>query len=265
MGTAGFSRYHGRRTSDPLRGKLGQEMQIQIGVYRVRTLPEHLISKALLRCLAFLVLPAVLALCSMNSATAQDMSLLRMATDNVVSSSLDPAGIISLPNGTRHIGASRWPLFDSADCEVHVFVQADAAKNVERLYWIQFEAYLPSKPDARYGYSGQTTELGGRSFFVRTRYGRGDEEGKPGSDWERVRQIVLQNGYRLPDELLNVRLVNLLDAERRKELMIIYAENLGSYGATVNGLLSGQEQDLWASIEQRVLEKAKQAISVRFD
>ena len=148
-------------------------MQVLIRVCQAR-IPTRLVRSSLLLFFVSLVSLASMAQWFINAASAQDMPLLRIATDNAVSSSLDPIGTVSVPHGARYIGGSRWLLFDTADCEVHVFVDADAAKNVVRLYWIQFEAYLPSKPDARYGYSGQTTELGGRSFFVRTRYGRGD-------------------------------------------------------------------------------------------
>ena len=38
-------------------------------------------------------------------------------------------------------------------CEVSVsFVEADARKNVQRLYWVQFEGYLPTKPDLHHQY-----------------------------------------------------------------------------------------------------------------
>jgi hypothetical protein len=42
-----------------------------------------------------------------------------------------------------HYAADRWVLYDIADCELHDFVDADAQKNVQRLYWVQFEGYIP--------------------------------------------------------------------------------------------------------------------------
>ena len=58
---------------------------------------------------------------------------------------------ITVPNSVQYVSAARWDLNDIADAELHVFVDADAQKRVQRLYWIQFEAYLPSNTH-RYNY-----------------------------------------------------------------------------------------------------------------
>jgi hypothetical protein len=43
-------------------------------------------------------------------------------------------------------------LYGIADCELHAFVEADQEQNVQRFYWVQFEAYLPTKPDLKHQY-----------------------------------------------------------------------------------------------------------------
>ena len=74
----------------------------------------------------------------------------RTVSGTTLRSSHDPKVQIRLPESARYVGADRWNLYDLADCELHVFVQADAANLVHGLYWIQFEGYLPSKPDAHH-------------------------------------------------------------------------------------------------------------------
>ena len=54
--------------------------------------------------------------------------------------SRDPPIRVTVPKDARYVGADRWPLRGVADCEIHVFVDADADKLIQRLYWIQFEA-----------------------------------------------------------------------------------------------------------------------------
>jgi hypothetical protein len=134
-------------------------------------------------------------------------------------------------------GADRWPLFDLADCELHVFVEATAQKRVQRLYWLQFEAYLPSRPELHHTYPFAKTEtLSGLLFDVRARFGASSEAPKPGSDLEHVHALLRAKGYQLPEAMMNVRFVHLIDDQKRKELMIIYAEDLASTGLTVEDL-----------------------------
>src|SRR5215467_8101544 len=74
----------------------------------------------------------------------------RKVESNTILSERDPQVCIQLPKPAQYVGADRWELYGVADCEVHAFVESDAQKNVQRLYWIQFEGYLPTKPTAKY-------------------------------------------------------------------------------------------------------------------
>jgi hypothetical protein len=74
----------------------------------------------------------------------------RQVQANVLTSERDPKIRIKLPSSVQYVGADRWPLFDLADCELHVFVEATAQKRVQRLYWLQFEAiFLPDRFGAK--------------------------------------------------------------------------------------------------------------------
>jgi hypothetical protein len=79
----------------------------------------------------------------------------RSVRGSTIVSTRDPTATIRLPASVTYIGAHRWPLFDVADCEVHVFVDADAARRVQRIWYVQFEAYLPSEPARFYDYAEQ--------------------------------------------------------------------------------------------------------------
>jgi hypothetical protein len=89
----------------------------------------------------------------------------RRVENNVIVSDRDPTVRIELPKSVRYVGADRWDLYDIADCELHAFVEADAQKNVQRLYWVQFEGYLPTKPDVHHQYdSPRHATIGGLDF-----------------------------------------------------------------------------------------------------
>lgn len=189
----------------------------------------------------------------------------RTVKGNSVTSTHDPAVRITVPKSAQYAGAERFVLYGIADCEIEVFVEADTAKNIIRLYWIQFEGYLPSKPDLHHQYdSPRHADLGGWDFYVDTWPRGSDEPIKAGSDRDAVEHIVKRKGYKMPAGMVYVRLVHLLDSEKRKELMIIYGEDLSSTGATAASLKEGGANfSRWPSLENGLIGRAKKQIIVQ--
>jgi len=155
-------------------------------------------------------------------------------------------------------------LYGIADCELHAFVEADQEQNVQRFYWVQFEAYLPTKPDLKRQYdSPRHTTLGGLDFYVDTWTRTNGEKITPGSDLEHMEALIRAKGYKMPAGMMIVRLVHLLVEQTRKELMIIYAEDLSPKGFTTADLKkSGKAYDQWPVIEKSLVERAKNKIKI---
>ena len=167
-------------------------------------------------------------------------------------------------NGNSLISrAERWDLYDIADCELHLFVEADSHNVVQSLYWIQFEGYLPSNSHV-YDYTkDESVIFAGMPFWQRARFGPSNETPRAGSDGERVRQMLDRAGYELPPHTMNVRLVHLLDEARRKELMFIYVEDLGARGFTSDDLMDGDAaRPAWNDVKQGLVERARQRIHI---
>ncbi|HKF20910.1 MAG TPA: hypothetical protein VKE93_05040 [Candidatus Angelobacter sp.] len=186
----------------------------------------------------------------------------RKVESNTILSERDPKIWIQLPKSVQYIGADRWELYSVADCEVHVFVEADAQKNVQRLYWVQFEGYLPTKPEAKYEYdSPQHSKIGGLDFYVDTWVRANDAATRPGSDREHVQALIGGKAYKIPPGMMYVRLVHLLDEQKRKELMIIYGEDLAPTGLTVGDLSEkGRAYGQWPAIAKGLVDRAQQKI-----
>jgi hypothetical protein len=187
----------------------------------------------------------------------------RKVTGNVITSEHDPSVRIELPKSVQYLGTDHFVLYGIADCELHAFVDADHERKVERLYWVQFEGYLPSKPDLHHTYdSPRHATIGGLDFYVDTEVVARDAKSKPGSDGEHIRSLIRARGYTVPAERMSVRLVHLLD-DKRKELMIIYAEDLAATGLTVADLQEGgKDRGQWPGIESGLIERAKKQIAV---
>ena len=188
----------------------------------------------------------------------------RKVQDNVVSSERDPKVRIELPKSVRYVGADRFVLFGIADCELHAFVEADGEQNVQRLYWIQFEGYLPTKLELHHQYdSPRHATIGGWDFYVDTWVSEKDHKVEAGSDGEHIRALMRAHGYKMPAGMMSVRLVHLLDKEKRKELMIIYGEDLASTGfSAVDLQKDGKAFDQWPAIEKGLIERAEDKIKI---
>lgn len=182
----------------------------------------------------------------------------------VITSARDPRVRIRLPKSARYVGAERWVLYDIADCELHLFVDADSKMNVQRLYWVQFEGYLPTRPELKHTYdSPRHTNLGSMDFYVDTWVRRKDAEMRPGSDGEHAVALLRTKGYHMPDGMTYVRLVHLLDGRKRQELMIIYAEDVAPSGFTASDLQAGgTAYDRWPTIADGVVQRAEKALVI---
>jgi hypothetical protein len=183
--------------------------------------------------------------------------------DSVITSERDPKVQIRLPKSAQYVGADRFVLYDIADCELHAFVDADENQKVRRLYWVQFEGYLPTRPELQHTYdSPRHASLGGMDFFVDTWVRSKDEPTRSGSDLEHILNLISRKGYHMPDGMMSVRLVNLFD-EKRKELMIIYSEDVAGTGHSVPQLQpGGKAHSEWPVLEKVLLERAEKSVEI---
>lgn len=188
----------------------------------------------------------------------------RTVHDNVITSERNPKVRVRLPESAKYVGADRWVLYDIADCELHAFVDADAQTNVQRLYWVQFEGYVPSRPELHHTYdSPRHATIGGWDFYVDSWVRARGEETRAGSDLEHIVKMIEGKGYQLPAGLMYVRFVHLLDEQKRQELMIIYAEDLRTSGYSAAELQrGGRFYDRWPTTDKALVARGEKAFSV---
>jgi hypothetical protein len=195
---------------------------------------------------------------------AQTVGPERKLVGHAIVSERDPSLRIELPQSAAYVGADRFVLYGIADCELHAFVESDARKNIRRLYWVQFEGYLPSKPGLHHTYdSPRHTTIGGLDFYVDTWVRAAGEKTTRGSDLEHIQALVRAKGYKLPAGMMSVRLVHLLDQAKRKELMVIYSEDVAPTGFTAADLQpGGKAYHRWPTIEKGLIERAKENVQI---
>jgi hypothetical protein len=148
-----------------------------------------------------------------------------------------PEGTITVDAGLTYVGGEAFILYDVARCEIHLYTEVDERGRVLRLYWFQFEGYLPSATKRSYDYSGDLhrTVIGGHEYYDSVRrYNVEAVRGRWGddSDTMHVMRLLEQEGCRLEGDVMRIRLVRL-DKEKERELMIVYMEALERHGLSL--------------------------------
>ena len=106
--------------------------------------------------------------------------------------------------------------------------------------------------------------MGGLDFYVDTWVRRKDAETQKGSDREHIEALIRAKGYKMPEGIMKVRLVHLLDEQKRKELMVIYGEDVSQTGFTASDLSEGGRAfSRRPAIENAMIERAKSRITIR--
>lgn len=100
------------------------------------------------------------------------------------------------------------------------------------------------------------------NFYVDTWVRPKNAATEPGSDLEHINALIRAKGYTLPAGMMSARLVHLLDEQKRKELMIIYSEDVAPTGFTTAELLpGGKAYGQWSAIEKGLIERAEKTLA----
>ncbi len=189
----------------------------------------------------------------------------RTVKDRTLTSTQMPAVRLEFNQPFRYAGGHSFILYEVANAEQHFFVNADKEGRIRRMYWIQFEGYLPSNTHTYDYKSPKTVNIGGLDFFADA-YARNIKAspGRTDSDGSRARAFLESKGFRLgSDEVLSQRLVHLVDEAKRNELMIIYLEDLSEMKLTAADLAKGgKAADQWETISKGLLERALKSMKL---
>jgi hypothetical protein len=207
-----------------------------------------------------------------QTAAAQAAPVSRKVRGLTLTSNETPRVRIAFGKGFKYVGGQSFVLYDVANAEQHFFVDADARGRVRRLYWVQFEGYLPGNTHT-YDYKSQgVVNVGGLDFFADSQ-ARQIPAPDPAlaslpsnkiSDGDHARSFLAAKGYRLAsNEALWQRFVHMTDASNRSELMIVYLEDLEGTGLTAADLKEGgKAAGRWESVSKELLERARKGMTV---
>lgn len=190
----------------------------------------------------------------------------RSVKDQVLISPEMPAVRIEFDKGFKYAGSHSFILYDVAHAEQHFFLDADKEGRIKRMYWVQFEGYLPSNTHTYRYRVNKTTNIGGLEFIADS-YARNLKANPAPSDSDgaHARAFLESKGYRTAgDDFLSQRLVHLIDDGKRDELMIIYLEDLSGMGLTAADLAEGgRAAARWGEVSHGLLERAVKGMKIQ--
>jgi hypothetical protein len=214
---------------------------------------------------SLLLVTLVLALSTVASASPKVAPPAALVRGHTVSHA--PTGLtIHVPRTATFVGKERFDLKGVADAEIELFVEADKNKRVTRLYWIQFEHPWPSEK-WRYDYTGDRREHHwGTTVWINSGPGSTTRTADPRSDTAHMRAMLQRAGYTAPPEMMNVRIIQLLDDPKGtghggQEVMFIYAEDLAKTGKTLAHWEKAPDAE-WSPVGKALVARATKAFEV---
>jgi hypothetical protein len=149
-------------------------------------------------------------------------ALERRVKGNALASASGVEIIIEVAESFRHVGGQRFVLRGHTDVEQHFFVVANADGDVDKMYWLQFEAKLPHN-EGPYNYSSDGRASVG-DFEFATHVRRYSTEPVADSDRGAAYHYLAEQGLSVPTPAIRSRLVHVPEGGGRQELMIVYLE-----------------------------------------
>ncbi|HZI87225.1 MAG TPA: hypothetical protein VFD48_10345 [Pyrinomonadaceae bacterium] len=189
----------------------------------------------------------------------------RPVSGQVLTSTTMPQVRIEFDKNFKYVGSQSFVLYDVAKVEQHFFAELGKEGRVKRLYWIQFEGYLPNNSHS-YSYKAEkVVNMGGLDFIADARaLNIKTSPSRPNSDGSKAREFLESKGHLLAgDEILMQRLVHLVDEAKRNELMVIYIEDLSKTGLTAADLApNGRAAARWEEMSNGLLERAQKGMKI---
>jgi hypothetical protein len=170
-----------------------------------------------------------------QSAAKAESEQTRLVKRQVLTSTYLPSIRIRFDNRFKYVGMQKFILYERAQVEQYFFVDADSRGRIKRMYWVQFEGYLPGV-DAAYDYPvKETVTLGGRTYIVNTESVPNVSAAlkeNPQSDAARAASFLESKGYRISESIRFQRFVRLVDEAKRNEFILIYIEEASAGGSS---------------------------------
>jgi putative intracellular protease/amidase len=161
----------------------------------------------------------------------------------------------------QYAGQQTFTLFENSLVTQLYFAKCNKNK-VEAFFTIQFEEYLPGI-DLKYNYKiKDSLEINGVSFLYSPVYNEPNKtlkENKRSDVWHKYR-FLQSKGLSLPDEVAGHRFVKVIDALNKKEVLVVYNEDIKLSNTTFSEL--DKDNKKLEAVKTSLLKKALSSFSI---
>jgi hypothetical protein len=203
----------------------------------------------------------LLPICVSAQTGAPSSKLEQTVSGQTLHSPRNPAVSLTFDQAFKYVGGERFVLYNVANAEIHLFVNADEQRNITRMFWVQFEGYLPNVPHTYNYRTKKTAKFGPMEFMVDVRpFGTPDN---PESDGGHVKRLLESKGYKWPTAAVRARFIYLPNPNRRSELMIIYVEDAKYAQVPPDDLANWEADQRWPEISRQLVVHAQRLLNVK--
>ena len=188
----------------------------------------------------------------------------RSVQNNLLYSADAPVIHIQVNPSFTYVGSQSFILYNVAQVEQYHFVIVGPDRHVMRLLWIQFEGYLDNNQHTYHYPASAKLALNGYEFLHDSNVLNIDQDfqERPDSDSAHVVTYLREQGYDLRGDTIYKRLV-WLDRAKRKELMIIYSEDLKGIGLDMAEVAKiDRSSKRWVELEQGLHQRALESFTI---
>ena len=205
-------------------------------------------------------------------------SLNRFVSENVITSDSLPKIEIKVHEAFTFLGKFDFEIIASSDeyekkilgkpiaaGERLVFVNADDDKQVNKLFVVQLEGFLPLY-DFTYNYDFSNAEFIGENRYRHNTwfYNSGQlAQENPKGEGAKTRKFLEDKGFRLEDEFMMSRFVGLASEDRKNEIIIYYIEMLRkNTGYTLKEIEDTINKEEATIIRNELIERSKKSFTI---
>jgi hypothetical protein len=191
---------------------------------------------------------------------------MRTIQNNVLISTDMPAIKLKIDDSMEYVGRLQFVLYNVAEADIFVFAEGDEGRRLKRWLVVQFEGFLDNNSHT-YNYAMPVRiTLGSHEYMVDDYADNLDRmmaEEPADSDGANVAALLQREGYTLPEDAIWSRFVRVIGEARRKELLIIYSEDLSPLGLTASELPANVPLPKeYAALTEGMHERAVRAFTI---
>lgn len=176
----------------------------------------------------------------------------------------NPKIIVRVDERLKYLGIVPFTIDQIAGGFRYIFVQADPAKHIQRMFVIQQEGFFPSINDTYKYPITSPARLGNADYqhSVILDDNAATIREEPGKEAAATQRFLVEHEYTLEPELVMSRYARPADAERKHEIIFFCFENLSSYGRKLADFAGNANDAQKESIKAKADENCRAAFHV---